>query len=373
MHAVALAAWVCAAPTCADIVLLDEYWVPEIAVNDVSVTEIDTTLTGDPTGAKSGEVSARLENRTGWPNVRLRQAAMVRLDEVPLEEQETKARLWYRTDKWEGPWRLEVWVYCAAAAPAPLKVMEAELDGGGDEGKLVADDQWHQAKGVLRQTGDYGLVTQDVPLVTYVWLAPMGGWDTVHRTYVDRVELVVTKGPLAGKPAPEPTKRVRPKPGAQTSGPGWIWFEGEDALEHNFRPFGAIAPSNADEQQTLSNGAWLESYGAAPETFATWQVDVPEAGRYAFWHRGNGTEFAWAWDDQELRTCSVEGDWMDEVVLQRHPEGEIVVHWIKLADLDLAAGKHTLRAEGLPADDVFGFDCWLLSRKLFTPHGAQKP
>jgi hypothetical protein len=357
----------------ADVVLLDEYWVPEIVLNDVSVTEVDALATGDATEAKSGEVSVRLGNQTGWPNVRFRQAVMLRLDQIPIDEGETEARLWYRTDGWQGPWRLEIWVYFGGAGPAPVKVLEADLDGGGEAGKFVTDDQWHQAKGALLQAADYALVPGDTPLVSYVWLAPTDGWNTVHRTYVDRVELVVTKGPLAGKPGPEPARRIRPKPGAQTNGPGWIWFEGEDALEHNFRPFGAVAPNNADEQKALSNGAWLESGGENPDAFATWQVDVPGAGRYAFWHRGNGTDFNWAWDNQQAGQCTVEGDWVDEVLVQRHAEGEIVVHWIKLGDVHLTAGKHMLRVEGLPDGDVFGFDCWLLTRGEFKPSGARKP
>lgn len=373
MHLEALAACMCAAATRAHMVLLDEYWVPEIQVNDVSATEIDTVLTGDPTQAKTGDLSVRLENETGWPNVRFRQAGRLRLDQAPVGDGETEARLWYRTDHWEGPWRLEVWVYFAAADPAPLKVLEAELDGGGEEGRLIADDQWHQAKGVVRPTDGYFLVQQDIPLVTFVWLVPTNSWNIVHRTYVDRVELVVTRGPLAERPRPGPPKRVRGKPGAQTNGPGWIWFEGEDAAEHNFVPFGAIAPSNEDEQKLLSNGAWLESGDASPEISATWTIDVPLAGTYAFWHRGNGTEFTWAWDDGGSGECTVDGDWTDEVRFQQHVAGGIVVHWIKLGDVDLAAGKHMLRVDGLPAGAVFALDCWLLTQKPFTPHGTDKP
>jgi hypothetical protein len=56
------------APGTSGIVLLDEHWFPEIMVNDVAVTEVDTEQTGDPTQAVSGDFSAMLKNDKGFPN-----------------------------------------------------------------------------------------------------------------------------------------------------------------------------------------------------------------------------------------------------------------------------------------------------------------
>ena len=89
-----------AAPARASVVLLDELWTPEITVNGVRVTEVDTEATGDPTQAVAGYFSAKLENETGAPNVRFRNAATVRPADLPPDQ--TEARLWYRTDKWNG-------------------------------------------------------------------------------------------------------------------------------------------------------------------------------------------------------------------------------------------------------------------------------
>ena len=107
LSAVLLGALVPARPASADVVLLDEYWTPEILVNDVVVTEIDTLETEDPTQAKSGEFSALLENFSGWPNVRFRGSSRIVADQLPPGY--TEAGLWYRTDAWEGPER----TYCA--------------------------------------------------------------------------------------------------------------------------------------------------------------------------------------------------------------------------------------------------------------------
>ena len=66
----------------ADIVLLDEYWTPEITICDVNVTEIDTEKTKDPTQAKSGVWSVQLQNDSGFPNVRFRGASSIMLSEI---------------------------------------------------------------------------------------------------------------------------------------------------------------------------------------------------------------------------------------------------------------------------------------------------
>ena len=91
---------------CASIVLLDEYWSPEITLGDVAVSEVDTAATDDPTQAVAGYFSAKLENMFDAPNVRFRNAATVRPADLPPDE--TEARLWYRTDEWNGRMALEV-------------------------------------------------------------------------------------------------------------------------------------------------------------------------------------------------------------------------------------------------------------------------
>ena len=54
----------------ADIVLLDEYWSPEILADDVVAEEVDAETPGDPPTAKTGSVSVRLTNarlrQFGW-------------------------------------------------------------------------------------------------------------------------------------------------------------------------------------------------------------------------------------------------------------------------------------------------------------------
>ena len=36
-------------------------------------------------------------------------------------------------------------------------------------------------------------------------------------------------------------------------------------------------------------------------------------------------------------------------------------------------GKHLLQVQDIPKGEGFAFDCWLLTRQPFTPHGKDKP
>jgi len=161
------------APVCADLVLLDEYWSPEIVVNDVVVTEVDTQDTGDTAEARFGECSAKLENEWGAPSVRFRGAARMKLSETPPGDSDLV--LWYRTNGWSGTWRAEVWVWYEALqnapAPAPVKVLQASLDGGGDDGHLIADDQWHEARGTIEAADAFEGAPKDESMsAAYLWL-----------------------------------------------------------------------------------------------------------------------------------------------------------------------------------------------------------
>lgn len=359
------------AARCQGVVLLDEYWAPEILVNDVRVTEIDTQVTGDKTQAKFGDFSAQLVNETGFPNVRFRAAATIRLDKLPVGD--TEARLWYRTDHWTGAWRMEIWVYDEGLEAGPVKVLEADLDGGGFGGTLVPDDQWHQAKGRVRKCPDYARLPKDLSLVTYVWLAPTGGWNVAHRTFVDRAELIVLSEEKAGKEPPTPVKHIRPRPGAQTNGDGWVWFEGEDATKSNVLPGGALLPDNTQQQDVLSNGAWLQHH-ANKGMALMWEVDVPQAGTYDFWCRAMPASFKWAWDAGEWNYADEKSGWQDEVTIRWNSKNPLSVLWAKLGTVALTRGKHLLQVEeGHVPDDVVAIDCWLLTTKPFTPHGAAKP
>jgi hypothetical protein len=365
----ALLALLLAASARSDVVLLDEYWAPEIQVADTGVVEIDAEEMGDPALARSGTVSARLQNLTGAPNVRFRGSSPITLAEIPPGQSEVS--LWYRTDGWDGTWRLAIWAY--HEPPAPVQALEALLDGGGAGGRLVADGEWHQARGILRKGTDYDGLPQDVQLVSYVWLTPEGGWNTPHVTLIDRAEITVVDGPLRGRPAPEPPRRVRPEPGRVTAGEGWLWWEAEDATDHDVPAGGAFQASTSEQQELLSGAAWLQ-YQPDLEWSATWEIDVPEDSRYVLWSRNMGFDFVWSWDDDEPQVCNAETPRVEWVLLRRQGGAEIELTWACLGEIELTKGKHTLHAAA-PADGEkgVGLDCWFLTSSPLAPRGAEKP
>jgi len=363
-------------PARADLVLLDEYWSPEIAGNDVVVAEVDTQETGDPTEAKFGECSAKLWNESGSPNVRFRGAAPMTLSQIPPGDCELS--LWYRTNGWTGPWRVEVWVWHEALhnapAPAPVRVLQTTLDGGGPDGQLLADDQWHEARGRLTAGESYEATPKEEHMgAAYVWLVPVGGWNVAHRTYIDRISIEVVDGDRKGEPAPAPARRIRPKPGAQTDGPGWIWWEGEDAFEHNVPTGGATVPMTEAQQALLSGNAWLSHHGVE-DLQVQWEITVPEDGRYTLWCRGQGAPFRWCWDDGTWSECGFEAVWTDHVPYQDHGAyGWLRLCWVCLGEVQMSRGRHVLAVGGVPDDQAVGFDCWLVTRGGFMPDGARRP
>ncbi|MBI2300618.1 MAG: hypothetical protein HYU66_17050 [Armatimonadetes bacterium] len=252
-------------------------------------------------------------------------------------------------------------------------VLQADLDGGGEGGALVADDQWHQAKAPLKAMDDYAKVPHDLRLPAYVWLAPTSGWDVPHRTYVDRIEVTVGgDDPQIPRPAPESATHVRPRPGAQTGGPGWIWWEAEDAVQSNVLYGGALAPDTSNEQAILSNGAWLQWHGVPdPALDARWTVDLPEAGRYALWCRAMGETFRWRWNDGRWRPST--GGWTDERTIRGMGKYVLSVQWLCLGAVDLPAGKDTFAVTMDPDEGAVGFDCFLLTKGEFKPDGVKKP
>ena len=252
-------------------------------------------------------------------------------------------------------------------------MLTAQLDGGGPEGRLVADDHWHQAKGLLEKGSEYDVAAgaAPVPTASYVMLHATEGWDIAHTTYVDRVEAVVIEGPGKGKPMPPPTRHVRPVPGFQTDGPGVVCFEGEDAVENTFQPGSAYLPDYAHEQKLLSNGAWLQP--GTPGATAAWTFTVPAAGSYAVWTRGFWFRggFKWRVDDGEWKASGPDRTYLDAVHYRDIDEKAwglpaVTVGWTPLGRVELPAGEHRLEVECSEDALGFAFDCWALAREPFA-------
>ena len=154
----------------------------------------------------------------------------------------------------------------------------------------------------------------------------------------------------------------------------YIWWEGEDAVEHNFnnRDF---APGTLDHPEGLSNGNWLNTGGdrQGPEVFARWRVEVPQAGAYyfyarKFWHHG---PFRWRFDGgdwHEVRQVAL----LDNVDLKKF----ICANWVSLGTVTLEAGAREFEVRllaGPGEGTAAAFDCFVLTRTPFAPAGKLRP
>ncbi|MHC4506258.1 MAG: hypothetical protein ACYTFI_23430, partial [Planctomycetota bacterium] len=157
-----------------------------------------------------------------------------------------------------------------------------------------------------------------------------------------------------------------------------VWWEGESPSRTNFPKktwFGAHT-FQSKRNDVLSGGDWLTNVGkrAGPEAFATYEVHAPVSGEYALWTRKfwKHGPFRWRFDREEWRTCGRDCALADSVEIRKH----LCVNWVHLGKVKLAKGPHTfeLRLLAGPGEQLTAcFDCFLLTRRPFTPRGKIKP
>ncbi|MGD2175069.1 MAG: hypothetical protein PVJ27_06670 [Candidatus Brocadiaceae bacterium] len=158
------------------------------------------------------------------------------------------------------------------------------------------------------------------------------------------------------------------------SGPGYVWWEGEDAVSHNFGPHDEwLSEGGAGK---LSGGTWLTANVEAspPEgLLATWRVSVPETGSYDLWARVGWRGWCgndWRFDDGPWRSSPAD-DSFHQVVhhVQHRPTS-----WVVFGRVRLERGEHTFQVR-LPGDRsvLQGFDCFILAQRPFVPLGRHRP
>jgi len=157
-------------------------------------------------------------------------------------------------------------------------------------------------------------------------------------------------------------------------GPTCIWWEGEDAVEHDF---GAPTEwATEGNRGILSGDAWLsvrQDQTPAGGLAATWRIDVPEAREYQLWARVGWRGWCgndWRFDDDEWRASGAD-DAFEQVV---HFARFRPASWMLWGVVRLSAGQHRFQVrfrEGERATQ--GFDCFVLSKGPFIPLGKFRP
>ncbi len=196
---VAVAVWVVlllpAAAGQEPVVLLDERW-------DVEQLHGDTRAQAQEVpDAPSGRAVLRITNREGDPDLRIRNAGRLQpryVGQAPV------LRLRYRTDRWDGRWRVELYTYFRYVSERTFPVLAGDLDGGGPDGRLTADGRWHTARATLEATDEVAQILESFPeanIPMFVRLRPVAGGPSGHETFVDLVE-VIPSPDAPDEPAP---------------------------------------------------------------------------------------------------------------------------------------------------------------------------
>ena len=158
------------------------------------------------------------------------------------------------------------------------------------------------------------------------------------------------------------------------TGPGYVWWEGEDAVSHNFGPPDAFLSTGM--AGICSKDAWLTaSVQAAPAggLLATWRIQVPEAGQYHLWARVGYRPWCsnqWRVDEGEWQNSNDDYSYFQMVYLAQNRPAT----WTLFGVLDLKAGVHTLQVRFPEGQRVLqAFDCFVLATRDFVPLGKFRP
>jgi hypothetical protein len=151
-----------------------------------------------------------------------------------------------------------------------------------------------------------------------------------------------------------------------------IWVEGEAATKktvtaHNWY--------NSVKKEVLSGGDWLSHYGDAPGE-AGYEVEVAEPATYTLWARLNpvASQPRWRVDDVNWKPVQFGDARGQQNIANDNKFDHRFIAWVKLGQLQLAAGKHSVgfRFEG-PVQNSGALDCYVLTSDRFVPQGKMKP
>ncbi|WP_169974824.1 hypothetical protein [Tautonia rosea] len=130
------------------------------------------------------------------------------------------------------------------------------------------------------------------------------------------------------------------------------------------------------KSEELSSGDWLSHFSDDRPGTAEYDLDIPQAGRYAFWLRANPVQAAL---DYRLD----EGDWQpvdfcqadQQVYLADDEKPDLrFVAWTRLDDLELSAGRHVLSFRTRSNLHHHGaIDAFVLTTEAFVPRGLDRP
>jgi len=161
------------------------------------------------------------------------------------------------------------------------------------------------------------------------------------------------------------------------SGPGWaaaVWVEGESATASTM----SRHPWWYDQVDAteLSGGAWMSHFNQDSPGEASYDVELPAAGRYTLYARVNPVK-------SRLMYRFDEGDW-SAVPMSRATDRRNIaadgapdlrfIGWVEVGSFELERGVHrlTFRAES-ESQHHGAIDCFVFTTEAFEPIGTSRP
>jgi hypothetical protein len=152
-----------------------------------------------------------------------------------------------------------------------------------------------------------------------------------------------------------------------------IWVEAESARSIEVGPPNGWY--NDIKTGLLSGGKWVSNF-SDQDGLLTYDIPVAKPADYTLWVRANpvGAALAYRLEDGPWKEIDM-GKGVDQVNMAADDRPDIrFLAWFKVGALPLKAGKITLSFKMHSNDHHHGaIDCFLLTTKPFSPHGAAKP
>ncbi len=151
-----------------------------------------------------------------------------------------------------------------------------------------------------------------------------------------------------------------------------VWIEGESPARSSVQKHGWY---NDVKTEQLSEGKWLSHYGDKAGE-ASYNVEVPEAGRYTLWARINpvASKPQWRVGTEEWKAIDLKDVRQQQNIAGNGAIDHRFIGWVKVGAAELAKGANEIsfRFEGGAANSG-GLDCFVVTTDSWVPQGLMRP
>ncbi len=157
------------------------------------------------------------------------------------------------------------------------------------------------------------------------------------------------------------------------AGNDYLWIEGESAMNQNMVRHNWY---NSVKKDQLSGKDWLSNFGPKVAE-ATYKLEIPKDGTYAFWVRANpvaGPLLSYKLGDGEYIAIDLGKNQENTNIASDDKPDMRFIAWIKVGDIPLKKGSIAITFKMHSGNNNHGgLDCFVLSAVPFTPNGIVKP